>query len=314
MKGGNLTLVTEFILLGLTDNPELQFPLFVLFLLIYIITVVCNFSVIALIRISPRLHTSMYFLLSMLSLVDLCYSSVITPKMLDTFLSNKTISLHGCLIQFFFFVFMTTAEICLLAVMSYDRYVAICKPLLYTMIMTKQVCTIIVVAVSSVAFFQSLIQSICIKMLSFCGSNEITHFYCDLLPLLKLSCSDTTFNVAFLLYDGGSILTGSVGLILFSYTCIISTILRIKSSKGRLKTFSTCSSHFASVTLFFGTLTFMYIRPSSKYSLEQDRVASVFYTVVIPMVNPLIYSLRNKDVKDALRKVIYKLTLQGETR
>ncbi|XP_069083508.1 olfactory receptor 8D1-like [Pleurodeles waltl] len=310
MKGSNWTLVKEFIILGITDNPELQFPLFVLFLLIYIITVVCNLSIIILIWISPQLHTPMYFLLSNLSFVDLCYSSVITPKMLDTFLLNKTISLAGCVTQYFFFIYMGTAEIYFLTVMSYDRYVAICKPLLYPTIMTKQVCTCIVVVGSLIALLQSLIQSICILRLSFCGSNEITHFYCDVLPLLKLSCSDTSLNVALVFYDGCCIITLSVGFITSSYTCIISTILRIRSSKGRWRTFSTCSSHLASVTLLFGSLTFTYLSPSSNYSLEQDRVSSVFYTVVIPMVNPLIYSLRNKDVKDALRKVMHKIPLE----
>ncbi|XP_069083511.1 olfactory receptor 8D1-like [Pleurodeles waltl] len=312
MKGDNQTSVTEFILLGLTEDPDLQFPLFVLFLLIYIITVVCNVTIMALIKISPRLHTPMYFLLSNLSFVDLCYSSVITPKMLNMFLVKETISLSECVTQFFFFVWMATAENFLLTVMSYDRYVAICKPLRYTTIMTKHVCTYTVFIVILLTFLQALIQSACILRLAFCGSNEITHFYCDVIPLLKLACSDTTLNVALLLYEGGSIMAVSVVLIIVSYIYIICTILRISSSEGRWRTFSTCSSHFASVTLLYGTLTCMYIRPSSKYSIGQDQVVSVFYTVVIPMVNPLIYSLRNKDVKDALRKVMHRITLPGQ--
>ncbi|XP_078508797.1 olfactory receptor 5AP2-like [Lissotriton helveticus] len=305
MEEGNRTWVTEFILLGLTEDPKFQVPLFVFFLHIYIVTVMGNVSIITLIKVSPQLHTPMYFLLSCLSFVDLCFSSDITPTMLVNFLSKKkTISLPGCVVQLFCFVCTVTTEVFLLMVMSYDRYVAICNPLLYKIIMTEQVCIRIVAGVGLVALTNALINTVCTFRLSFCGSNKVTHFYCDVPPLLKLSCSDTSLNVALLLFLGGGIIFVSVTLILISYANIIYTIMKIKSSDKRWRAFSTCSSHFICVIMFFGTLAFMYVRPSSAYSLEQDRIASVFYTIIIPMLNPLIYSLRNKAVKDSMRKVM----------
>ncbi|XP_069083507.1 olfactory receptor 8D1-like [Pleurodeles waltl] len=313
MKGGNWTLVTEFILLGLSEDPELQYPLFALFFLTYFITVVCNLGIIILIWISPNLHTPMYFLLSNLSFVDLCYSSVITPKMLGIFLLKKTISLPGCVAQFFFFAYMVNAEVFLLMGLSYDRYVAICNPLRYTTIMTKQACTFIVVFISLISLLDPLTGTICILRMSFCSSNELTHFHCDVIPLLKLSCSDTSIIESLITYESSCIALVSIVPIIISYTCIISTIMRIRSSNGRWRTFSTCSSHAASVTLYFGTLALMYIRPNTTNSLDQGRVAAVFYTVVIPMVNPMIYSLRNKDVNDSLRKAMQKIPLRGKT-
>ncbi|XP_069083513.1 olfactory receptor 8G1-like [Pleurodeles waltl] len=313
MKDGNWTLVTEFILFGLSEDPELQLPLFVLFFLIYIITVLCNLSVIILIWISLNLHTPMYILLSNLSFVDICCSSAITPKMLGTFLLKKTISLPGCVAQFFVFAYMVGAEIFLLTALSYDRYVAICNPLRYTTIMTKQACTFIVVFISLISLLDPLIHTICILRLSFCSSNEIMHFHCDVIPLLKLSCSETSLNELLVTYEGSFLTIASVVPIIISYICIISTIMRIKSSNGRWRTFSTCSSHAASVTLYFGTIAVMYISPNTINSLEQGRVAAVFYTVVIPMANPMIYSLRNKDVKDSLRKAMQKIPLRGKT-
>ncbi|XP_069083510.1 olfactory receptor 8D1-like [Pleurodeles waltl] len=312
MKDGNWTSVTEFILLGLSEDPELQLPLFVLFFLIYIITVVCNLSVIILIWISPNLHTPMYLLLSNLSFVDICCSSVITPKMLGTFMLKNTISFRGCMAQLFFFAYMVSGEVFLLTALSYDRYVAICNPLRYTTIMTKQACTFIVVFISLISFLDPLIHTIGILRLSFCSSNEIMHFHCDVIPLLKLSCSDTSLNELIVTYESSCLTIASIVPIIISYTCIISTIIRIRSSDGRWRTFSTCSSHAASVTLYFGTIAVMYIMPSTINSLEQGRVAAVFYTVVIPMVNPMIYSLRNKDVKDSLRKAMQKIPLKGK--
>ncbi|XP_069086102.1 olfactory receptor 5AP2-like [Pleurodeles waltl] len=305
MEERNKTQVMEFILLGLTEDPNLQVPLFVFFLQIYIVTVLGNVTMIILIKVSPELHTPMYFLLSCLSFVDLCSSSDITPKMLVNFLSkNKTISLVECAVQLFCFAFMGSTEVFLLMVMSYDRYVAICNPLLYNIIMTEQVCTCIVAGVGLVAFTNALINTICTFRLSFCGSNTVTHFYCDVPPLLKLSCSDTSLSVALLFFLGGGIIFISVVLILISYANIIYTIMKIKSSDKRWRAFSTCSSHLICVSVFFGTLAFMYVRPSSAYSLEYDRIASVFYTIINPMLNPLIYSLRNKAVKNSMRKVM----------
>ncbi|XP_078502976.1 olfactory receptor 8U9-like [Lissotriton helveticus] len=307
MKEENRTTVTTFILLGLTDDARLQTPLFVLFLLIYIITLVGNIGIMTLIRISPRLQTPMYLLLSNLSFVDLCYSSNIMPKFLASFLSARnSISLPGCEIQLFLFFCMGSLDVFLLVAMAYDRYIAICNPLLYTVIMTHQSCISLVLGAYLLAMSNAMVHTVSTFRLSFCGDNEITHFYCDILPLLKLSCTDTSINEALLFFLAGSLLLASLVMILISYVYIISTILMIHSSEGRLRAFSTCSSHFSCVLLFYGTSIFMYLKPSSSSSLAQDRVASVFYTVVIPMLNPLIYSLRNQEVKEALRKVARK--------
>ncbi|XP_069086101.1 olfactory receptor 5AP2-like [Pleurodeles waltl] len=307
MNGRNRTSTTEFILLGLSEDPHLQAPLFLLFLNIYIITLVGNMGIMTLIRVSPHLHTPMYFLLCNLSFVDLCYSSVVTPNMLVNIMSEKkTISHSGCIAQMFFFATMGGSEVFLLALMAYDRYVAICNPLLYAAIMTKSACVYLAVGAYLVASINALIQTICAAKLYFCGCNKITHFYCDVPPLLKLSCSNTSLNVVMLVFVAGSLIVASLLFILISYAFIVYAIIKISSSKGRSRMFSTCSSHFICVTLFFGTLIFMYVRPSSKYSMEQDRVAAVFYTIIIPMLNPLIYSLRNKEVKDALRKVWHR--------
>ncbi|XP_069083516.1 olfactory receptor 5J3-like [Pleurodeles waltl] len=306
MKEGNHTSVKEFILTGLSEDPQLMLPLFIVFIHVYAITLVGNLSIMTLVWISPHLHTPMYFLLSNLSFVDLCYSSIITPNMLANILSTaKTISFSGCITQFFFFAGTGSVEVFLLAVMCYDRFVALCNPLAYAAIMTNQACMYLVVISYLVAYIHSMIHIIFVLRLDFCGPNIITHFYCDVPPLLNLSCSDTSLNVAILNFVTGSLILGSLICIIVSYTYIIYTILKIRSSKSRMTAFSTCSSHFSCVTLCFGTLVFMYIRPSSKYAMEQDRVASVFYTVIIPMLNPLIYTLRNKDVKEALRKVLY---------
>ncbi|XP_078503145.1 olfactory receptor 5AP2-like [Lissotriton helveticus] len=307
MKERNWTSVKEFILLGVTDEPKLQIPLFIMFLLFYIITLLGNISIVALVTICPHLHTPMYFLLSNLAFVDFSYSSVITPKMLINLISEtKAISLHGCMTQLFFFSFMGSTDIFLLAAMAYDRYVAICNPLLYVDIMTKGTCLCLSGGAYSVAFMNALIHTSCMSRLSFCGPNKITHFYCDVPPLLKLSCSDTLINVTVVVSMAGSILGSSFIIICVSYIYIISAIFRINSFEGRSRAFSTCSSHFFSVVLFYGTLSFMYLRPSSIYSMDQDRVASVFYTVVIPMLNPLIYTLRNQEVIRALRKFIWQ--------
>ncbi|XP_069486120.1 olfactory receptor 5J3-like [Ambystoma mexicanum] len=301
MKEDNQTSVTEFFLFGLTDDARLKIPLFLLFLLMFIITLMGNLGIMTLIKISPRLQTPMYFLLSNLSFVDLCHSSNIMKTLLTNFLfERKSISLAECELQLFLFLCMGSADIFLLVAMAYDRYIAICKPLFYTVIMTKQSCIFLVLGTYLIAFLHSMTHTMCAFRLSFCGPNQITHFYCDILPLLKLSCSDTSINEAIMFFFSGSLLVASLVMILISYTYIISSILMIHSTHGRQKAFSTCSSHFSCVLLFFGTIIFIYLRPGSNSSLPQERVASVFYTVVIPMLNPIIYSLRNKEVKLAL--------------
>nr|XP_033775738.1 olfactory receptor 469-like [Geotrypetes seraphini] len=303
MARRNQTTVTEFILLGFSDLPKLQSLLFIAFFFMYVLTVLGNVSIITIIRASLQLHTPMYFFISNLSILDLCYSSTITPQLLvNLMVKKKTISLIGCAIQFFSFTTLGTAECYLLAVMAYDRYVAICNPLLYTSVMTRKMCIQLVTTVYIGGFVNSFTQVSNAFSLSFCGSNEIKQFFCDIPALLKLACSSTVINETILSFMGFFITNISLVVIILSYSYIIAAILRIRSAEGRQKAFSTCSSHFITVILFFGTLIIMYVIPSSHYSLNKSRMVSVVYTVIIPMLNPMIYSLRNNDVKNALKK------------
>ncbi|XP_077175052.1 olfactory receptor 5AR1-like isoform X2 [Paroedura picta] len=301
----NHTAINEFILLGITDNPQMQLPLFVLFLFVYVITVICNLGMIVLICAESNLHNPMYFFLGHLSLVDLCYSSVITPKILaDLLAESKRISYNACATQLYLFSFLADMEGILLGVMAYDRYVAICNPLLYTVIMSKKVCKHLIIVAYIVGTVDAIVHTSCTFRLTFCNSNVINHFFCDVPPLLELSCSDTSVNEIVMFIFIGYIEAGSIGMTLVSYVYILNTIMRMHSAESRGKAFSTCASHLTTVGLYHGTVLFMYFRPSSSYSMEQDKWASVFYIVVIPMLNPLIYSLRNKDVKQALIKVL----------
>ncbi|NP_001000475.1 olfactory receptor Olr1327 isoform X1 [Rattus norvegicus] len=305
MLQGNLSGVTEFILAGLTDKPELQLPLFLLFLGIYVVTVVGNLGMIILILFSSQLHTPMYYFLCSLSFVDLCQSTVITPKMLENFLvMQNIISYPECMIQFFFFATFAIAECHMLAVMAYDRYVAICNPLLYNVVMSYQVCSWMIFGVYCMALIGATAHTVCMLGVHFCKDNVINHYFCDLSPLLQLSCSDTFTNeVVALSLSIFNIFIPTL-TILSSYIFIIASILRIKSTEGRSKAFSTCSSHISAVAIFFSSLAFMYLQPSSVSSMDQGKLSSIFYTIVVPMLNPLIYSLRNKDVKVALNKFL----------
>ncbi|XP_074130638.1 olfactory receptor 5M5-like [Sminthopsis crassicaudata] len=305
MPNINYTEVTEFILLGLTDRPELQSILFVIFLMIYLITVCGNVGMIALIRTDPKLQTPMYFFLSHLSFVDLCYSTNVTPQMLVHFLSQrKTISFVGCLIQFHFFIALVVIDYYILTVMAYDQYVAICNPLLYSSKMSRNICISLVTVPYVYGFFNSLIQTILMLRLSFCGPNEINHFYCADPPLMVLSCSDTYIKETAMFIAAGSNLICSLTIILISYMFIFIAILRILSNEGRRKAFSTCASHLTAVTVFYGTLFCMYLRPPSETSVEEGKIVAVFFIFVSPMLNPLIYSLRNKDGKDAVKRIM----------
>ncbi|CAM4581498.1 olfactory receptor 5W2 [Caretta caretta] len=307
MEEGNHSEATEFILSGLTDHPELQVPLFGVFLLIYGITLVGNGGMILLITIDPRLHTPMYFFLRNLSFCDLCFSSIIFPKMLLNFLAErKSISYTACAVQMYLSIAFGDAECLLLAVMAYDRYVAICNPLLYTVTMSRHLCKQLVAGVYVLGVLDSMIHTCCTFRLSFCSSNIINHFFCDIPPLLALSCSDTRINEIVMFVSMCYIEVISFLTVLLSYVYITSTILQMHSAEGRHKAFSTCTFHLTAVVLFYGTLLFMYLRPTSSYSTDTDKVASVFYMLVIPMLNPLIYSLRNMEVKDALRKAMNK--------
>ncbi|XP_032007639.1 olfactory receptor 5L1 [Hylobates moloch] len=301
----NCTTVAEFILLGLSDVPELRVCLFLLFLLIYGVTLLANLGMIALIQVSSRLHTPMYFFLSHLSFVDFCYSSIIVPKMLaNIFNKDKAISFLGCMVQFYLFCTCVVTEVFLLAVMAYDRFVAICNPLLYTVTMSWKVRVELASCCYLCGTVCSLIHLCLALRIPFYRSNVINHFFCDLPPLLSLACSDITMNEALLFLVATLNESVTIVIILTSYLLILTTILKMCSAEGRHKAFSTCASHLTAITVFHGTVFSIYCRPSSGNSGDADKVVTVFYTVVIPMLNPVIYSLRNKDVKEAFRKVM----------
>ncbi|XP_043338103.1 olfactory receptor 491-like [Cervus canadensis] len=308
MEVGNHTSVTEFILLGLTEDPTLCVIFFVVFLGIYVVTLLGNISIITLIRSFSHLHTPMYLFLSHLAFVDIGYSTSVTLIMLTGFLRHRlALLVFGCEAQLCSVVTFGTAECFLLAAMAYDRYVAICLPLLYSTHMSPRVCVLLV----GVSYLGGCVNACtfasCLLTLSFCGANQIDHFFSDFSPLLKLSCSDVSIIEIIPSISSGSIIVVTVSVIALSYICILNTILKMRSTEGRHKAFSTCTSHLTAVTLYYGTITFIYVMPKSSYSTEQNRVVSVFYTVLIPMLNPLIYSLRNRDVKEALRKASVRI-------
>ncbi|XP_005408002.1 PREDICTED: olfactory receptor 5W2-like [Chinchilla lanigera] len=304
MEQGNCSAVDEFVLLGITENPDVRETLFTVFLLVYLISLLANLGMITLIRADPHLHTPMYFFLSHLSFCDLCYSTAIGPKMLADFTAeSNSVPFLGCALQFLTFCAFADAECLLLAVMAFDRYQAISKPLLYTAHMSGRLCSLLVAGVYLVGLADALIHTALTFRLCFCGSNEINHFFCDLPPLFLLSCSDTQVNELALFTVFGFIEVSTISGVLISYCYIILSVLKIRSAEGRFKAFSTCASHLTAVAIFQGTMLFMYFRPSSAYSLDQDKVTSLFYTLVIPMLNPLIYSLRNRNVKQALEKL-----------
>ncbi|XP_051820683.1 olfactory receptor 5AL1-like [Antechinus flavipes] len=308
MATSNHSALPEFILLGLTNRKDLQVLFFGVFLIIYMISVVGNLGLIVLIQVSPQLHTPMYFFLSHLAFVDFCYTSSVTPNMLMNFMQEvKRITFFACAIQVALFISFVVCEIFLLSVMAYDRYVAICNPLLYTVVMSQKTCISMVITTYIYSFFVGILQSTVTFHLSFCDSNIINHFYCDDVPLVALACSDTHVKEMLLFVIAGFNTLFSLLIVLISYLLILISILRMNSAKGREKAFSTCSSHLISITIFYGTIIFMYLQPKSNHSLDTDKIASLFYTVIIPMLNPLIYSLRNKEVKNALQKVIRKV-------
>ncbi|XP_058383561.1 olfactory receptor 5AL1-like [Diceros bicornis minor] len=311
MAKANNSEVTEFILLGLTDSPELQALLFGIFLVIYFISVMGNLGLIMLVNISPQLQTPMYFFLSHLAFVDFCYTSSVTPNTLVNFLQDiKRISLLACASQLCCFITFVVCEVYMLSGMAYDRYVAICNPLLYTTVMNRRVCIQMVVSTYLYGFSVGLLQAILTFHLSFCNSNIINHFYCDDVPLVDLACHKTHYKdikklILFTLTGFNTLF--SLLIVLISYIFILFAILRIKSAEGRQKAFSTCACHLTSITIFYGTIIFMYMQPKTSHSLDTDKIASILYIVVIPMLNPLIYSLRNKEVKNALKRITEKV-------
>ncbi|XP_040188700.1 olfactory receptor-like protein OLF1 [Rana temporaria] len=303
MEPYNQTYTSSFVLLGLSSIPYLQVIYFLIFLIIYTITLSGNVLLIVIVRIDSQLHTPMYFFLTNLSFIDICFSSTIVPKILvNTLSQDKSISFLGCASQMYFSLALGATECIILAVMAYDRYVAICNPLRYQIIMHKRLCISLVAFSWTVSFLNSMIHAAFTFQLPYCKSKLVNHFFCEMPPLFRLSCRDTLFNEVAVYISGGIIALFSFLLTLISYFHIISTILKIRSNKGRYKAFSTCGSHLAVVCLYYGTIAFMYLRPRSSYSPERDRAISMLYTVVTPMLNPIIYSIRNKDVKGTLKR------------
>ncbi|XP_008591460.1 PREDICTED: olfactory receptor 1086-like [Galeopterus variegatus] len=327
----NVTEVTIFVLKGFTDNVELQIIFFFLFLAIYLFTLMGNLGLVALVIGNSRLHNPMYYFLSVLSSVDACFPSIITPNMLTDFMSknnNNVISFRGCAAQMFFAVTFGTTECFLLGAMAYDRYVAIYKPLLYSVSMSPRVYVPLIISSYVGGILNATVHTVATFSLSFCGSNEIRHFFCDIPPLLAISCSDAHTDQLLLFLFVGSIEISTILLVLVSYGFILLAILKMHSAERKRKVFSTCGSyltgvrkqkvfsmcgsHLTGVTIYHGTILFMYVRPSSSYTLEHDMILSIFYTTVIPMLNPIIYSLRNKDVKEAIKGVFEKIWCMGK--
>ncbi|XP_036852659.2 olfactory receptor 5B12-like [Manis javanica] len=303
----NISEVTEFILVGLTDALEMQVPLFIIFTLIYFITLVGNLGMILLILLDSRLHTPMYLFLGNLSLVDCVYASAVTPKVMVGFLTGgKIISYNACAAQMFFFAAFATIESFLLASMAFDRHAAVCKPLHYTTTVTSTVCAVLVTGSYICGLLQSSVHVAFTFHLTFCHSNTVNHFFCDIPPLLTLSCSDVYTNEVVLFTLAVFNVLFTLLVILNSYLFIFIAILRMHSAEGQKKAFSTCASHLTTVSIFYGTIIFMYLQPSSSHSMDTDKMASVFYTTIIPMLNPLVYSLRNREVKSAFIKVVGK--------
>ncbi|XP_036621055.1 olfactory receptor 5D18-like [Trichosurus vulpecula] len=293
-----------FILLGFSDNPELQVPLFLVFLVIYIVTVVGNLGMIIIIKITSKLHTPMYFFLSHLSFVDFCYSTVVTPKLLENLaVADRTISFKGCITQFFFACTFVVTETLMLAVMAYDRVVAISNPLMYTVAMSQTLCTLLVIGAYAWGIVTSLAIMSSLLSLSFCQFSILDNFLCEYSVILSASCSDTYMSEMILFTFATFNEVSTLVIVLTSYLFILTTVLQMDSASGRRKAFSTCASHFMAITIYHGTILFLYCVPRNQNLKEEVKVASVFYTVIIPMLNPLIYSLRNKDVKEAVNNL-----------
>ncbi|XP_057576579.1 olfactory receptor 1Q1-like [Hippopotamus amphibius kiboko] len=295
--------VSHFVLLGISTHQEEQIPLFLLFLLMYTINISGNFAIIILIISTPHLQTPMYIFLSNLALADICFTSTTVPKMLQNIFSpTKAISYTGCLAQTYFFICFAALENFLLAVMAYDRYLAVCHPFRYPMILTRMLCLQMVAVCHILSHLHALLHTFLMGRLIFCADNRIPHFFCDLYPLMKLSCSSTHLNTLMIHTEGVIVINGALAFIMASYACIISAVLQSPSAKGKWKAFSTCGSHLTVVAIFYGTLTWVYFQPLASYSAAKGHILTVMYTVVTPMLNPFIYSLRNRDVKGAFRR------------
>ncbi|XP_074838643.1 olfactory receptor 6F1-like [Carettochelys insculpta] len=309
VKGRNQTLITEFVILGFGEDPELQTLLFLVFLMIYIVTLAGNFLIIALVTADRQLHTPMYFLLWNLACLESCFSSAILPRLLTSLLTgDRTVSVNGCRVQLYFFAVLSTIENMILAAMSYDRYLAICHPLHYAALMNGRVCGQLVAASWISGFLFCAIVNGFVWQLTFCESKEIDHYFCEFVPMIKLACTDTqtlqlvAFVVAAIVTLVPCLLT------LASYVCIITTVLKIPSTAGRKKAFSKCSSHLTVVTVYYVIVFAVYVVPIINPSKISEKIFSVFCTVLNPLINPLIYCLRNKEVKECLRKSVHKIS------
>lgn len=304
MEHSNITSSNRFILIGLSNNPFLQPIYFTIFLMIYMVIVTGNILIIVIVRTEPRLQTPMYFFLSNLSLIDLCFSSTIVPKLLmSTLAEDKSISFWGCAAQMYFHLALGGTECIILAIMAYDRYAAICHPLHYNTIMSLKLCLLLSVGTWSFNFLNSIYYAYITFRLPYCRSKYVNHYFCEMPPLFRLSCKDTLMDEIAVYISGGIVGLCSFVLTLLSYVKIISTILRIHSSIGRRKAFSTCVSHLLVVSLYYGAIVFTYLRPRGSYSVDRDRSVAILYTVITPMFNPIIYSIRNKEVKESMRKI-----------
>ncbi|XP_073491157.1 olfactory receptor 5AR1-like [Aquarana catesbeiana] len=300
----NQTILNEFVFSGLSDLPALQLPLFLFFLLIYLLTIIWNLLIISLIVTNSHLHVPMYFFLGNLAGLDLCCSSVTAPRMLfDLHTKRKKITTMECITQVFFFMFFVDAEAFLLSVMSYDRYTAICQPLHYIQIMNSKRCVQLVSIVWFLGFSHSLVHTLCILKLTFCGSGIIKSFFCDLPQLFQISCSDVYINILLVFLLGGILGAGSVILTILPYVYIFKTVLKIQVKGQKSKVFSTCTSHLIVVFLFYCSIMFNYFHPRTNNHFAADKVLSIFYTIIFPLSNPLIYSLRNQDIRTAFTKV-----------
>ncbi|XP_022362341.1 olfactory receptor 1S1-like [Enhydra lutris kenyoni] len=305
MHQGNQTTISGFLLLGLSNQAEQQMFLFVLFLGMYLVTVVGNGLIILAISLDSYLHTPMYLFLANLSFADISSISTSVPKMLMNIQSKtQSISYESCITQMYFSIIFVVIDNFLLRVMAYDRFVAICHPLNYVTIMQPRLCILLTVIPWALSNTVALTHTLLLLPLLFCDSNTLPHFFCDLAPLLKLSCSDTRINELVMFIVGASVVTVPFALILFSYICIVTAVLRISSTEGKWKVFSTCGSHLTVVLLFYGTIIGVYFFPSSTHPDDGDKIGAMLFTVVTPMMNPFIYNLRNKDMKSTLRKLI----------
>ncbi|KAE8578463.1 hypothetical protein XENTR_v10023570 [Xenopus tropicalis] len=304
----NQSVVYMLVLTGLSDLLNLQLLLFLLFLVVYFMTLIINLLILLLIFTDSHLHTPMYFFLGTLACLDMSYSSVTAPRMLfDLFTGRRIISVPACITQVYFFIFFGVSEVFLLAVMSYDRYIAICRPLHYMQIMSWNVCVQFVSGVLVSTSVYSLLHTLFLSKLTFCSSNVLQSFFCDLPQLLQVSCSDTFINVLLIFLFGILLGIGILGVTFYPYITIIITVLKIPSKNMRAKAFSTCSSHLTVVSIFYSTAFFNYFRPNAKYHFTEDKVASVFYAILTPFLNPLIYSLRNQELKTSLKRTLHSL-------